>query len=195
MIYGHDFPHAETIPAECLSIFDAPEVHGKDFHEVLVQEGENYHYVGKEKLKDGTYLFSAFYKPTTWVKDDAGKWHMGKTRKDVPNAAFCETAVMQGKSILVVGNDDGSYAQTTLGKGLELTPKVEANKLVADSKIPFVLTKDGKPVAGAVILGSYDGYGFEGHNIPMAFYAKTNKDGEFEFKATRPGLWFLNTEL
>ncbi|SUO94204.1 DUF4198 domain-containing protein [Suttonella ornithocola] len=196
LIYGHDFPEPEIIPEERLSIFEAPVIHGENFKEVLKQAGaENYHYEGKAKLKEGTYLLSAYYQPTSWVKDDAGKWYMNKTRKDIKNAVLCETAVMQGKSILTVGNDDGSYAQTVLGKGIEITPLANSNALKVDATIPFRLTKNGEPVADAVILGSYDGYGFSGHDIPMPFYAKTNKKGEFEFKALKPGLWYLTTEL
>lgn len=196
MLYTHEpFPTREAIPEKRLSIFEAPEVHGKDFTETLSQQGENYHYVGKEKLKDGTYLLTAYYKPTTWVETTDGKWVMGKTRKDVENAASCETAVMQGKGILIVGGDDGAYAQTILGKGIEITPKVNAGELAVDKDATFVLTKEGKPLAGQVVLGSFDGYGFEGHNIPMAFYAKTNKNGEFIFRPTRSGLWYLTADV
>lgn len=196
MIYGHDFPKPEVIPEKRLPIFEPPVLHAKDGQEVLVQKGEkNYHYVAKSSLKEGTYLLTAVYKPTTWSKTEDGKWHMNKTRKDLSNVVLCESAAMQGKSILQVGQDTGDYAQTVLGKGVEITPLVNANQLIVDNKIRFLLTKEGKPVSGAVVLGSYDGYGFSGHDVPMPFYAKTNKKGEFSFKATKPGLWYLTTEL
>ena len=107
LIYGHNFTTPEVISKDRLSLFEPISIIGKNTNIVLSQEGENYHYQSKNKLKKGTYIVKATYKPTSWMETADGKWEMNKTRKDTKKEVkSCGIYSMSGKSILVVGNDD-----------------------------------------------------------------------------------------
>ncbi|NDY57776.1 DUF4198 domain-containing protein [Desulfovibrio sulfodismutans] len=193
MIYGHNFPVPEIIAEERLQLFEPLKVFGKDYNEVLTQQGENHHYAGKSKLPDGTYVVEAYYRPTPWVESKNDKWHMNKTRKDFNDdeVVSCSVSSMQSKSLVVVGNDDGSFAMTPLGRGLEITPLTKAGEIRQGESARFRLTRDGQRVKLASILGSYDGY--SANEMSFAFYAKTDIDGTFEFKPLHSGVWYLST--
>lgn len=193
IIYGHHFPTPETIAEERLQLFEPLKIVGKDYAESLSQQGENYHYAGKSKLPEGTYLLEAYYKPTPWVESKGEKWHMAKTRKDFEKdeVVSCSVSSMQSKRIIVINNDDGSYAMTPLGRGLEFTPLNKAGEFRQGKVVKFRLTRDGKRVKLASITGSYDGYSTNEMSFP--FYAKTDIDGVFEFKPLHAGVWYLST--
>jgi uncharacterized GH25 family protein len=193
MIYGHNFPTPEKIAEERLQLFEPLKVFGKDYTEVLTQQGENHHYAGKSKLPDGTYVLEAYYKPTPWVESKNDKWHMNTTRKDFKDGEVvsCSVSSMQSKSIVVVGNDDGAFAMTPLGRGLEITPLNKAGEIRQGEAVRFRLTRDGQRVKLASILGSYEGYA--ANEMSFAFYAKTDIDGTFEFKPLHAGVWYLST--
>jgi uncharacterized GH25 family protein len=193
IIYGHKFPTPEKIAEERLQLFEPLKVFGKDYTEVLTQQGENHHYSGKSKLPDGTYVVEAYYKPTPWVESKNDTWHMNKTRKDFKDdeVVSCSVSSMQSKRIVVVGNDDGSYAMTPLGKGLEITPLNKASEIRQGEVVKFKLTRDGQRVKLASILGSYNGYA--ANEMSFAFYAKTDIDGTFEFKPLHSGVWYIST--
>lgn len=193
IIYGHNFPTPEKIAEERLQLFEPLKVIGKDHTETLSPQGENHHYVGKSKLPEGTYVLEAYYKPTPWVEACGDKWHMNKTRKDFKKdeVVSCSVSSMQSKSIIVIGNDDGSFAMTPLGKGLEITPLNKASEFRQGEAVKFRLTRDGKRVKLASITGSYDGYAT--HEMSFPFYAKTDIDGVFEFKPLHAGIWYLST--
>ena len=73
LAYSHDFPHAEKIADDRLHIFAPLQLTSPDGkHSNMKQQGENYQYTGG-KLKKGSYIISATYKPTFWSKDAAGK--------------------------------------------------------------------------------------------------------------------------
>lgn len=193
IIYGHNFPAPEKIAEERLQLFEPLKIVGKDSTEILTQQGENHHYAGKSKLPEGTYVVEAYYKPTPWVESKDDKWHMDKTRKDFKDGEVvsCSVSSMQSKGIVVVGNDDGAYAMTPLGRGLEITPLNKASEIRQGETVKFRLTRDGQRVKLASILGSYDGYAE--NEMSFAFYAKTDIDGAFEFKPLHPGIWYLST--
>ncbi len=194
MIYGHHFPVLEVIPEERLSIFEPVQVIGKDYQESLTVKGENYHYESNKALPEGTYILKATYKPTVWSEKADGKWEMGKTRKDIKEEVkSCTVYSMMGKTVLTVGGDDGSYAMQPLGAGLEITPMVKPSEIVVNKMVKFKITRDGKPEKNAEIFGSYDGYGK--NEMSMAFYAKSDLKGEFEFMPLQAGHWYLKSEV
>ncbi|TVM34139.1 DUF4198 domain-containing protein [Oceanidesulfovibrio marinus] len=194
LIYGHHFPTPEKIAEERLQLFEPVQISGEDLTETLTQQGENYHYEGTSKLSAGTYLVGAYYKLTPWVEASDGTWHMDKTRKDFKDTPrICYLSSMQSKAVVVVGNDDGSYATTPLGKGLEITPLNKASEFRQGEAIKFKLTRDGERVKMASIVGSFSGYSENEMSFP--FYAKTNIDGVFEFKPLQAGTWYLSTSI
>lgn len=204
LIYGHDFAVPEVIAKKRVELFETPYVLGSDGKVKLQQVGENYHFEGK-KLNDNTHLVVASYKPTYWTQKSDGKWEMHKTKKDYPDAIWCGLSSFNAKSI-VLGKDDGSFATTMIGKGLEITPVTLPSKFKANETAIFKLTRDGEPVADASVTGAFAGFiddhghdkedGHGGENDEMrAFYNKTSSNGEFAFKPLKSGLWYLMVEI
>lgn len=192
--YGHNFSEPELIAPERLSIFEPIKVVGKNYQEVLTQKGENYHYEGK-KLDKGTYLLLAQYKPTTWLTLADGKSAIGKTRKDAADAKRCLLATMTGKSILAVnGGGDDDFVGSPVTKEMEFIPLVKPSEIKQGVAVKFRLVRDGKPMKTAQVFGSYAGFAKDSENTG-AFYARTDLNGEFEFKAPVKGQWFVKSTV
>lgn len=193
MVYGHHFPNPETIAKERVSIFEPVKVIGEKDEIVLKQVGkEAYHYEG-EKLPKGAYILNAYYKATPWVKTTDGKWQMGKTRKDSDkDVELCLIATMQGKALISIDDGDSKIITKVIGRGLEITPMFDSlNDIKEGELLKFKLTLDGKPVQQTQIFGSYDGYASS--DMATAAYAKTDLNGEFEFRPLKKGLWYLKS--
>ncbi len=194
IVYGHGFPKPEPIPQERTVLFEPIRVLGNNHEEILTQKGDNYHYEGK-KLGKGTYFILAKYKPTAWIEKADGKWEMNKIRKDTTEAVkYCGVSTMSAKSIFVVDGDDGEFAKKPLGKGLEFTPLVKPGEIRKDVPVKFRLTRDGKPIKVGKVFGSFGGFS-SNDEVSVAFYATTDLNGEFEFKALKEGLWYLKTTV
>ena len=118
---------------------------------------------------------------------------MAKTRADFPDAQSCGLYSMSGKSFVII-DDDGAFATKPLGKGYEITPLASPNDIKVGELAKFRVTLDGKPVAEAKVVGSPAGFNSEEVEIE-AFYAETDKNGEFSFRALKPGLWYLSSEV
>lgn len=192
MIYGHDFPNPEPIAQERQSLFEPVEIVGKTKNIVLSQKGESYSYVGKDALKEGTYIIKATYKQTPWIETEDGEWEMNKTRKDTQKKVkHCGFYSMFGKYIMVVGNSDGAFATKKVGNGFEITPLVKATEIKKDNPVKFKVTRNGKPAKLIDVYGTLEN--FSENDMSMAFYAKTDLKGEFIFKPLKSGLWYLKS--
>jgi len=176
---------------QAFMLFEAPQVISANGTQTLVQSGENYHYRHSAKLGKGTHVLLGTYKPTYWTKKADGKWAMAKTRADFPDAQSCGLYSMSGKSFVII-DDDGAFATKPLGKGYEITPLASPNDIKVGELAKFRVTLDGKPVAEAKVVGSPAGFNSEEVEIE-AFYAETDKNGEFSFRALKPGLWYLSS--
>ena len=163
MIYGDDFPNAEQIEKKRETIFEAIKLFSQRGEIPLTQKEEFYRYYANEKLKDGTYVIKAKYKPTSWIKNKDEKWEMNKTRKDSKNVKECGVYSMLGKSILVAGQDDGEFAKKPLGNEFEITPLVKASEIKEGALIKFKVTKDGKPLKSIDVYGSVEAFLGEHH--------------------------------
>ena len=193
ILYGHDFPHPEKIPAKRLSLFEPLKVVSRDGTVVLTQSGENYHYKHTAKLGKGTHILVANYKPTYWTEKTNGEWEMGKTRRDVAQAKECGLYSMQGKSFVVI-DDDAAFSTQPLAQGYEITPLVPLNGLKANETAKFKVTHNGKPVEGVKVVGAPAGFDTDDLDI-HAFSATTDDKGEFSFKALTSGPWYLASEV
>ena len=202
MIYGDDFPNPEPITKEREAIFESIKLFSQKGEIPLTQKEEFYRYYANEKLQDGTYIIKAKYKPTHWIKNKDGKWEMNKTRKDAKNVKECGVYSMLGKSFLVEGQDDGVFVTKPLGDEFEITPLVKASEIKEGDSIKFRITKDGKPIKSIDIYGSIENYLGEHHHEhhnhdeaeSMAFYATSDVNGEFVFKALEKGFWYLKAD-
>ncbi|PSM51479.1 DUF4198 domain-containing protein [Campylobacter blaseri] len=192
MIYGHHFPAPEKIADERVSLFEPVKVIGEKETLSLKQVGEEaYHYEG-DKLSKGAYLLNAYYKATPWIKTANGEWAMGKTRKDAKDVELCLIATMQGKALISVDGGDGKIISKTLDRGLEITPMFDSLKDIKEGKLlKFKLTLNGKAVKQAEVFGSYGGYA--SNDMASAAFAKTDLNGEFEFRPLKKGLWYLKS--
>ncbi|MGP1579500.1 MAG: DUF4198 domain-containing protein [Wolinella sp.] len=192
MIYGHNFPIPEAIAPERLSIFEPMSIIGKEGKVVLNNSkgGESYNFEGKT-LKKGSYILLATYKPTAWVKQTDGKWHMRKTRKDLSDVEYCGVTTMLGKAIVHIDGSSDDFVTKPLGKGLEIVPMSSTIKV--DTTVKFKILRDGKPLKQAKIFGSFGGYATS--EMSQAFYAMSDLNGEFEFKALKAGLWYLKSTV
>lgn len=193
LIYGHHFPQPEKIATKRLSLFDPIKVLNQKGEITLQQNGENYHYTHSSKLGNGTHIILANYKPTYWTEKSDGKWEMGKTRQDFPDAKHCGQYAMQAKSFVVI-NDQGDFATKPTGKGYEITPMISPVLIKSGEQVKFKATYNGEPLKSVMIVGSPAG--FDPNDTGMnAFSAKTNSNGEFSFKALTSGLWYLSGKV
>lgn len=196
MIYGHHFPNPEKIKEERTVLFDNVKVIGTNYKQTLKQNGENYHFEG-EKLKDGIYILNAYYKPTPWIQKEDGTWSMNQTRKDTKDPVkYCGVSTMQSKALIKIGNGgNDNIINTQLKRGLEITPEFKSlNDIKVGELLKFKLTLNGNLVKNATIYASYGGYS---SNADMSFagYAKTDLNGNFEFRPLKKGLWYLKTTV
>ena len=91
---------------------------------------------------------------------------------------------------------DGKWA---MAKTRADFPDAQSCGLYSMSGKSFVIIDDDgafatKPVADAKVVGSPAGFNSEEVEIE-AFYAETDKNGEFSFRALKPGLWYLSSEV
>lgn len=194
MIYGHNFPTPEKIKEERVVLFEDVKLIAESGEKVLKQSGENYHYEG-DKLEDGVYVLNAFYKPTPWIKKADGKWEVNKTRKDTDQKVdYCGISTMQAKAFVVVGDSDSKIISKPLKKGLEIVPLFDSVKDIKEGDIlKFKIMLNGKSVKKAEIYASYAGYASS--DMAQAGYAKSDLDGNFEFRPLKKGLWYLKSTV
>lgn len=195
LAYSHDFPHAEKIADDRLHIFAPLQLTSPDGkHSNMKQQGENYQYTGG-KLKKGSYIISATYKPTFWSKDAAGKWEQ-KNLAERPDAVSCEQSRMFGKSVLIVDDgEDLSAISRPIGQTLEIVPLANPNTVRPGSLFPVQILYEGKPLAGATVTATADTVAAKDpaathdHREPQAFSGKTDKQGKVNILPLVEGLW------
>ena len=195
LAYSHDFPHAEKIADDRLHIFAPLQLTSPDGkHSNMKQQGENYQYTGG-KLKKGSYIISATYKPTFWSKDAAGKWEQ-KNLAERPEAVSCEQSRMFGKSVLIVDNgEDLSAISRPIGQTLEIVPLANPNTVRPGSLFPVQILYEGKPLAGATVTATADTYmekdleATHDHREPQIFSGKTDKEGKVNIIPLVEGFW------
>ncbi|NLK67121.1 MAG: DUF4198 domain-containing protein [Campylobacteraceae bacterium] len=198
IIYGHTFPEPEKIPENRADRFNGVDVIGIDGKQALKQSGELHQYES-EKLKDGVYIVHVKTNPVTWIKKSGEKRReINKTRKDTTDKVeVCATSSMQSKAFIKVGEaSDSSVILKPLEEGLEITPV--SIKSIDDIKVgellKFKITLDGKPVKHATIYANYSGYG-SNLNMATAGYARSDLEGNFEFRPLTKGLWYLKSSV
>ncbi|QKF91186.1 DUF4198 domain-containing protein [Arcobacter cloacae] len=193
IIYGHNFPHSESIPKDREVLFEPLSVINEKGNIKVNQEKEFYKYTSKENLEDGTYIIKAKYKPTAWIETKDNKWEMNKTRKDSKDEIKqCGIYSMFAKTILVVGDKETELSTSPVGNEFEITPLSKQSEIKEGVPVKFKVTKDGKPLKLLEVYGSPEGY--SDSEMSMAFYAKTDLKGEFVFKALKKGFWYIKAD-
>lgn len=193
--YGH-FPLKEPIAADRLAIFKPLELVGKAGKQDLVQRGkQNYDYVSKKPVADGSYLVLATYKPTFWSENASG-WKQ-QTLQQMPDAKFCEQSSMFGKNVVNVGHGvtDNEVITKPVGQLLEMVPlKNPASVQVGDS-LPVKVLYKGEPLSGVTVVATFKGFTErdpqdKSHaQEPQAFSHQTNAQGIVNIVPLREGFW------
>lgn len=196
MIYGHNFPVPEKVADDRLSLFSPVVVLSEDGQKIEAQRvgDNNWHYELKHALPNGTYITYISYKPTAWINKTDGSWEMNKTRKDSKDVKSCSISSMFGKSVLVVGEKESDFGLKPINKGLEFVPMSKVSNIKAGDIVKFKLLRDGKPVKAQKIFGSTEGF-LSDNDIGGAFWGTTDLKGEFEFKALKPGKWYVKVNI
>ena len=195
LAYSHDFPHAEKIAADREHIFvPLTLTNAKGTTTAMKRQGENYQYTAG-RLKKGSYIVGAMYKPTFWSKDAAGKWEQ-KSLAERPEAVSCEQSRMFGKSIVIVdGAVDQAAISRPIGQTLEIVPLANPNAAKPGELFPVQILYQGEPLSGATVTATADTIGVRDmeaahdHREPQAFSGKTDKQGKVNILPLVEGLW------
>ena len=161
----------------------------------LVNKGENYQYVSKAALPEGSYWVSATYKPTFWSKNQDG-WKQ-QTLKQLAGSTYCEQSQMFGKSFVQVGNGavDEAVLTRPIGQELELVPLKNPNEVKAGGILPVKVLYKGEPLVKATVTASSDTLAemdlesTHDHREPQGFSGKTDKNGVVNVITLIDGLW------
>ena len=101
--YSHDFPNVEKIADDRVHIFKPLQLTGSSKKTVdLVNKGENYQYVSKTALPEGSLLGQRNLQ-TDFLVEKPRRLETANL-KTVGGATYCEQSQMFGKSFVQVGN-------------------------------------------------------------------------------------------
>lgn len=188
--YGHNFT-PEKIAEDRVAIFEPITLIDKNSKKIVLKNrGENYKYVSKQALDDGTYILQGTYKTTYWTKTDDNKWHMGKTKKDIQNSSYCQQTSSFAKSIINIGNDTNDFVSKPIGQRLEIVPLDNPSNFKVGVPFKVKVLLDEKPAKLIELKGTFEGFG----ENKFAFLGSTDLKGEIEVTALRSGKWILMTK-
>lgn len=188
--YGHNFPDPEAIAADRLHIFKPMRLVTSEGTVEMTQKGENYAYEIAKELGKGSYLVLGDYKPTCWSKNADG-WKQAN-RSQMPDATYCEEAVMTGKAILNVGGAvDTELIKKPTGQPIEIIPLANPATIQPGKAFPLQVLYKGKPVKTAEVTGTFAGFSSKEYK---AFYGRTDLEGKIDFIPLKEGYWFIQVE-
>jgi uncharacterized GH25 family protein len=180
--FGHKFPKDEEIKAERLGSVKAI---GPDGKEAALKKISTIQYELVPSQK-GVYVIAAQMNPG-FVCRTAKGMKMG-TKKEFPDANLCFRFDFAGKTLVNVGKQNKGFdrrAQSTL----EIMPLKNPNTLKVGETLPVTVIFQGKPLAGAEIMFTHDGW--SDPQKPFAVLGKTDAKGKIQVKLDKPGRWLL----
>jgi uncharacterized GH25 family protein len=180
--FGHKFPRDEEIKAERLGSIKCV---GPDGREVALKKISpiRYELVPSQK---GVYVIAAQVVPGFVTRTPKGM-KMGK-KKEVPDANLCFRFDMAGKTLVNVGAQKQGFDRRAPST-LEIMPRKNLNNLKVGKTLPVRVIFQGKPLAGAEIKFTHDGW--SDPKTPFAILGKTDAKGEIQVKLDKPGRWLL----
>ena len=180
--FGHKFPQGEEIKAERLGPVKAL---GPDGQEVTLKKlsPTTYELVPGA---DGVYVISAQLAPGFVTRTPQGMKMQSK--KGVPDANYCFRFDMAAKTLVNVGKPKPGFARRAQNT-LEIIPLKNLNRLKVGETLPVKVMFQGKPLAGAEIKFTHDGW--SNPDKPFAILGKTDAQGEIQVKPDKPGRWLL----
>ena len=105
------------------------------------------------------------------------------------NKEGTEKYVRYLKSLVQVGLQRTDHFKEPLGSKIELIPKSNPYGVKIGQPLEFLLLFDGKPLSGATIFATYEGFSKE-HDV-YAQTVRTGPDGTFKILIGHPGLWMV----
>jgi len=190
--YGHNFPKAEKIPKERLSIFGPMKIQGQKYSKVLKNKGKNYQYALNDNLKKGSYIVSCIYKPTFWTQDVEGDWHINKQKDETKlKAKRCLKTDRGAKAFVNIQNSNDDFYKTVLGHKLEIIPLDNPNTLKVGIPFKLKVLYKGKPLKTKPVEGYVEGF----IKDKAAYYGTTDLKGVTEVMALKKGKWFFKANV
>lgn len=182
--YGHAFPQSEPLEAKLIVtpqiIAGSGVIQSKQVGDMKFQS--------VKPLAKGSYVVTAGRKAQWYTKSPEGS--VNKPKDQVKGALRCVRTVKYGKAIVNVGGALDDVSQP-VGTALEIVPLANPGTIVAGGELPVLVLLNGKPLARAEVMATYAGFTPEGK--AMAFYVKTDKQGQAKVKLWHPGLWLVRT--
>jgi uncharacterized GH25 family protein len=133
----------------------------------------------------GQAFDSEMYRTTAgeWVSEEDGPL---PAEAEKINARFLITAAT------FVSRGGAANVPTATGQGLEITPTIHPNDIMAGQATAFVVTFDGQPVSGAKVTVFRDGGVHDGRMVETE--ATTDAQGRFSISASAPGGYLAEVE-
>jgi uncharacterized GH25 family protein len=180
--FGHKFPQDEEIKGERLG---SVQVVGPNGQEVPLKKISitRYDFVPPAA---GVYMISAQVVPGFVTRTPQGM--KLQTKKGVPDANFCFHFDMAAKTFVSVGQPKQGFDRSVQNT-LDIMPLKNLNILKGGETLPVKVIFQGKPIAGAEVKFTYDGW--PDPDKPFATLGKTDAKGEIQVKLDKPGRWLL----
>lgn len=180
--FGHKFPQDEEIKEERLGSVKAL---GPDGREVALKKisTSRYEFVPPAA---GVYLLSAQVVPGFVTRTPQGVKMQNK--KGVPDANLCFHFDMAAKTFVFVGGQKQGFDQSAQ-TALEIVPLQDPYNLKKDADLAVQVKFQGKPLAGAEVKFTYDGW--PDPQKPFAIIGKTDAQGKIQVKLNTPGKWLI----
>jgi nickel transport protein len=180
--FGHKFPQDEEIKTARLGPVRAV---GPDGRAVALKKLSPITYELVPKA-DGVYVITAQLVPGFVTRTPRGM--KMQTKKGVPDANYCFRFDMAAKTLVNVGKPKSGFDRRGHST-LEIMPLKNLNSLKVGETLPVKVMFQGKPLAGAEVKFTHDGW--SDPDKPFAILGKTNTRGEIQVKPDKPGRWLL----
>lgn len=95
------------------------------------------------------------------------------------------------KAYLQAGNAPSPNFSKPLGYKIEIIPLSNPYSLISGQPLAIQVLFDGKPLAGASVMATYDTYSTD-HDV-YAVHAETDVEGKTEILIEKPGVWMIRT--
>jgi uncharacterized GH25 family protein len=194
--WGHRVPVDDLIDGSSLEKY---EIVGPDGVRVaLKSEGISLHGHSVVLDKAGVTQVAVVRKPSvfTYVLDRDGVRQFkrgGKTKVTEGKIDTAMRSVTCGKAMIVVGKPGNTTAKP-LGHPIEILPLEAPSKWTANEDLKFQIVFDGKPVFTDLPTVEARSIGLK-PDAAWSFTTKANKNGEFNIRPDKPGIWILKVNV
>jgi len=181
--WGHKFPRDGEIKEGMLKQIVAIDREGKEYPVKQVSK-TTFEFVPPA---EGVYLISGDIHPGFVSKTTQG-YKMGPKNR-FEQVVFCFHYNLCTKTFVYAGGPSQTPHQVA-GDALEIIPQADPFDLRKGSDFPIQVLFKGKPLAGATLKATYDGFSDQPHTFAQS--AQTDSAGVAKVNLTEKGEWFLS---